>query len=386
MNKTTQRLNREVDYLMPDSDTMIDAIWDTPVVPMTEPDDIVMQTKNETTDAVFLPRDKGLFVNFYRRAVTHPALSFALCLLLIVCVAGGTTFHATYAKPDTVVAIDVNPSVELTTNRKNQVIQIDARNEDAETILDGMELKHVDLNIAVNAIIGSMLKHGYLCDDDNVVLISVSNKEPQKADTIKQEITEDITSSLAIANRSATVLQQDMENDDKSLKATAERYHITVGKVQLINEILAVCGTDYSMDELADYSTKELAQLADRYGLEVEQTTSAKTESTETKATSAPVKKRPDTAERTPAKNNSDDSTEQTDSTTQTSEADSSTDSERDYEEPGRISNADDGDTYDDEAENADDAQLPAKSTTSAPSSDEEETLPGKLPADSYEE
>ena len=69
---------------------------------------------------------------------------------------------------DSIVGLDVNPSVELSINRKERVLKADALNEDARTILQGMDLKGVELNVAVNAIVGSMVSNGYLDSDQSL--------------------------------------------------------------------------------------------------------------------------------------------------------------------------------------------------------------------------
>ena len=52
-------------------------------------------------------------------------------------------------------------------NRNDKVLKAEPLNSDAEEILDNMDLEHVDVDIAVNALIGSMVRHGYLSDLDN---------------------------------------------------------------------------------------------------------------------------------------------------------------------------------------------------------------------------
>jgi aspartate/methionine/tyrosine aminotransferase len=45
------------------------------------------------------------------------------------------------------------------------------------------------VDVAVNAIIGSMLKNGYLSVDENSILVSVKNDDTGKADKLKNTIT-----------------------------------------------------------------------------------------------------------------------------------------------------------------------------------------------------
>ena len=74
-----------------------------------------------------------------------------------------------------VVDLDVNPSIELSINGKEQVVEAIAVNEDGNDILADMDLKGSDVKMACNAIVGSMLMKGYLNDQSNSILVSVSS-------------------------------------------------------------------------------------------------------------------------------------------------------------------------------------------------------------------
>ena len=47
-----------------------------------------------------------------------------------------------------------------------------------------MDLKHTDLDVAMNALIGSMVKHGYLSEARHVVLVSVESSDSRKAEQL----------------------------------------------------------------------------------------------------------------------------------------------------------------------------------------------------------
>lgn len=72
-----------------------------------------------------------------------------------------------------VIGIDVNPSLELSINSKNKVVSVNTNNEDGKKVLGDMDLKGSNVDVAVNAIFGSMVKNGYINENDNSVLISM---------------------------------------------------------------------------------------------------------------------------------------------------------------------------------------------------------------------
>ena len=65
-----------------------------------------------------------------------------------------------------VVSLDVNPSIELKVSKSEKVLVCTPLNEDAKAILadmgDGADLKGAKLDVAVNAIVGSLVRNGYL--------------------------------------------------------------------------------------------------------------------------------------------------------------------------------------------------------------------------------
>lgn len=261
MKSIERAFNRAVTASMPDMDQLLENILATDITPMTSPDSIVRQQPQKQHGERFLSWLKDV----YSRLFLQPALLCSLCLLLVLCLSTGAAINSVYIKTDTLVAIDVNPSIELSTNKKNKVISVNAKNEDADIILEDMELINVDLNIAVNAIIGSMLKHGYLQDDENTILISVSNKKEEKAKQIQNKIEEDFVSSLKVVDRQANFIKQEVSKDN-DLEELANELNISIGKLQFINQILELDDT-LDITVLASMSMNELAALAQQYEL-----------------------------------------------------------------------------------------------------------------------
>lgn len=202
-----------------------------------------------------------------KRPIRLLSAAVAACLVLAVGLWGGT-YYQNNLVVDSVVDIDVNPSIELNTNRKDKVISAVPINEDAEAILDGMSLKNTDLNVAVNAIIGSMVQQGYLIPgEENSILVSVSNENAEKARTVRNLVLTDIDSSLNTNQVDAAVINQTVESTTEA-EAFAKAHQITVGKAVLV---LNLAAKDASLDaeELASMSLKELAALVQEKNINI---------------------------------------------------------------------------------------------------------------------
>lgn len=185
-------------------------------------------------------------------------IAAAACILLVCGIFGGK-YYFNNLKVDSIVDIDVNPSIEIYTNKKDVVLDVTAINSDAEKVLDGMNLKNTDLKVAVNAIIGSMVKKGYLVDGESSILVSVQNKDAQRATHIRNLILSDIDASLKDNNITASVVNQTVSDSDDA-KAFAEEQGISFGKATFI---LNLCAKDATLNRetLAKMSIREIAAL-----------------------------------------------------------------------------------------------------------------------------
>ena len=70
-------------------------------------------------------------------------------------VIGMFSYYMIVLQSQATVYLDVNPSIQFELNSREEVISAEAANQDGEIILEDMDLKHTDLDVAVNAIFGS---------------------------------------------------------------------------------------------------------------------------------------------------------------------------------------------------------------------------------------
>lgn len=201
-------------------------------------------------------------VRMYRRMRTV-AMAAAACLCVVV-LGGGVSFYQNHCV-DSVIGIDVNPSIELSVNRNEKVLQANPLNKDAETILDDMNLKNVDLDIAVNALIGSMVRNGYLDELDNAILVTVTNEDEKKASSLRQDVVGDVETSLQEHAVQAVVYDQQMKVTER-IQDLAEKYSISYGKAYFLQELIRDNDlTEEDMKAFASMTMEEIArEIADR--------------------------------------------------------------------------------------------------------------------------
>ncbi len=211
---------------------------------------------------------KGTVISMEERKKTVPArrrflpVVIAACLVLVI--AGGlfTVQQLQGGQVASVVSLDVNPSITLKLNSREIVLDAIAENADAETVLDGMDLKGDDLNKAMNAIIGSLLKNGYVDQLANSILITVEDQDAQRAASLQEKLSAEAESILSAAQVSGAILSQTLDGSDASLQSLAETYGISEGKASLIQSIVDASGGVQSFEGLVGLSINELNLLS----------------------------------------------------------------------------------------------------------------------------
>ncbi len=188
----------------------------------------------------------------------------AACLALVLLGGGGIFYQQAHAVAS-VVSLDVNPSIELKVSKSEKVLVCTPLNEDAKAILadmgDGADLKGAKLDVAVNAIVGSLVRNGYLNSISSAIMISVEDNDTARAEKLQRELTSTVDGVLQTSEAKASVLTQTL-TQDAGLTQQARENSISTGKAALVNRVLAL-NPALKFDALAKLSVEELTDLAE---------------------------------------------------------------------------------------------------------------------------
>ena len=188
----------------------------------------------------------------------------AACLAVML-LGGGGLFYQRANAVASVVSLDVKPSIELKVNRSEKVLACTPLNEDAKAILadmgNGADLKGAKLDVAVNAIVGSLVRNGYLNSISSAIMISVEDKDTARAEKLQRELTSTVDGVLQTSESRASVLTQTL-TQDAGLTQQARENSISTGKAALVNRVLAI-NPSLKFDALAKLSVEELKDLAE---------------------------------------------------------------------------------------------------------------------------
>lgn len=195
-----------------------------------------------------------------------PVFRTVMAACLALALLGGSSFLYQQAfAVASVVSLDVNPSIEMRVNKSEKVLSCTPLNEEAKQVLadmnGGADLKNTKLDVAVNAVVGALVRSGYLDSISSAILISVEDSDPQRASKLQQELTSTVDVVLQERASEATVLSQTVQKDTQ-LEKQAKDNNISTGKAALIDRIIKL-NPALGFDALAALTVEELKDLAE---------------------------------------------------------------------------------------------------------------------------
>jgi hypothetical protein len=209
-------------------------------------------------------REKVTFWQKLSVLLTPKRTSISLTMITAIIVFGlilfnpfGSSTPLTYST----IAIDVNPSIVLELDEDDRVIQVQKNNADAITIIGNMDLVGVDSNVAINALIGSMIANGYITEFSNSVLLSIKSTDSIHEDELKIALSNAISNLLSGTSINGSVITQSL-NFSEEAKVIAETHNISEAKAELILDIVAIDPT-ISIHALSLLSINDLNLLLD---------------------------------------------------------------------------------------------------------------------------
>ena len=196
------------------------------------------------------------------RLAALAALAAAACLVLAI--GGGSIYYNQSQAAASIVSLDVNPSIELVLNRRERVLRATPLNEDAAAVLDGMDLTGSTLDVAVNALMGSLLKNGYVDELANSILITVEDDNAARASQLESQLTETVNAVMTSSAINGAILSQ-VVSQNQDLQAKADEYGISLGKAQLIQQLVDQNPT-LTFESLAGRTVNDLNLLLSSQG------------------------------------------------------------------------------------------------------------------------
>ncbi len=200
------------------------------------------------------------------RARLTAVIAAAAAFIFIFAAIIGFSISARRDKTFVTVQLDVNPGIEIRVDKNERVLKVIALNNDASKLIADMDFSGSTIEVAVNAIVGSMLKNGYLSEIANSILVSVEGNNEEASALLQQRLTDEINSMLNAAAFNGAVLSQTITPGDEELEKLSKEYGITHGKARLILAIIDTHPT-YRFEDLVQMNITDLNLLAAGHAL-----------------------------------------------------------------------------------------------------------------------
>lgn len=182
----------------------------------------------------------------------------ATCLILFVFI-GNYIINAPYSY----VSIDINPSIVLTANRFDKVIDAKGLNDDAEEFLRDIKVKNLGINDANNLVLERAVELGYIKDDidDNAILVTVYCDNVNKRSEMQQSINNNMNDYFNGNGIKSLIIDQVLTEEDINI---INEYGVSQGKVLFVKKAIEQ-NPSLEFEDLIYLPVREIAKYIDGY-------------------------------------------------------------------------------------------------------------------------
>lgn len=186
--------------------------------------------------------------------------TLATCLILALCIGISIPLvgcNNTEAEAEAgTVTMEINPGVEYVIVRNGNVKAVRFLNDDAEKLLEEIELKGQSLKSALSITVAAYKTAG-LMESNDTVLISF-DKKLSDDEKLKESVSEVVREALEKTKSVHTVVYA-AATDNEETAAIAKKYGVSQGKAQLIAD--AKKNSSMSEEDIANLPLDELVGL-----------------------------------------------------------------------------------------------------------------------------
>ncbi|HHV72516.1 MAG TPA: anti-sigma factor domain-containing protein [Clostridia bacterium] len=146
------------------------------------------------------------------------------------------------------VGYDLNPSIEMSINQKGKVLTAEGLNEKGRKIVDSVSLLNKQIDKAVVSITDKAIDFGYLNDDENLILISMTDltKKEKESTKVEERITKSVQKVAKKNNINIDIETIRVREEDRN---NAKSQGLSAGKLA-VTKLVEDRGISISKEEL----------------------------------------------------------------------------------------------------------------------------------------
>ncbi|MDD4607890.1 MAG: hypothetical protein PHD10_01970 [Bacilli bacterium] len=173
-------------------------------------------------------------------------------LTIIVLFSVFLTYFILNKESDSYVYIDINPSIQLEINDKQEVIDVLPLNEDANLLLTDLDVVGMKVEDATKTIVEEAIKTGYIDElgNENLVTITTTNDNKKMREKMKKKVNEYLEEKSILA-------QLEFKGFTDDMRAEADKYDVSYGKYLTMTKAIAL-NSKLTVEELATKKMQEI--------------------------------------------------------------------------------------------------------------------------------
>jgi len=155
------------------------------------------------------------------------------------------------------VSIDINPSVELLLNEDDEIIDIEAINEDGELLIDNHNrFKGLSIDTAIRILVDNAIAKGFIEDSDPAILVNVVAENASKKALVQEKIEVAFTRE-SMRHQQAFNVRNMVQELTENVKEQAKNHQMTGARYRLIETILETTNV-YTFEDLETLNIHDL--------------------------------------------------------------------------------------------------------------------------------
>ncbi len=211
--------------------------------------------------------------DFITRQDTHvdskrywkPLMAFSSMAAVFLLVFMG--WWSQYNPVDSVIYIDVNPSIQVSIDKNEKVIDLITLKSEDKDLIANIDYKDKDLYWVAEQLLDVLIAEGYIDTLHHTMLVSVLNENPEIGNKQSTQLNSSIREHLQKQSIKGIVLRQAISKSN-TIEDYARDYDVSVGKMTFIRNLI-ILDPDLEVEELAVLSLEELVRISSKTGLDI---------------------------------------------------------------------------------------------------------------------
>ncbi|MBV1759205.1 MAG: PepSY domain-containing protein [Dethiosulfatibacter sp.] len=172
-----------------------------------------------------------------------------------------------YNPIDSVIYLDVNPSIQVSIDKNEKVIDLKTLKSEDKDLIANIDYKDKDLYWVTEQLLDVLIAQGYIDTSHHTMLVSVLNENPEIGSKQSIQLNSSIREHLQKQSIKGVVLRQAISKSN-TVEDFARDYEISVGKMTFIRNLI-ILDPDLKVEELSVLSLEQLVGISAKTGLDI---------------------------------------------------------------------------------------------------------------------